>query len=173
MRPSRDEIWLEVASTIAKRSTCWRRAVGCVLTDEDGIVLSTGYNGVAAGRPHCNEQVIVYENVWVPFRPEYMDGEFKLTKVDKGYINRCPGSEAPSGQNLDACQALHAEQNAILRLADPRDVHTAYCTSSPCISCIKLFLGTNCERIVFLEEYPHPTAKEWWIAAGRAWIHIK
>lgn len=173
MRSSRDQTWIDVAAVIARRSTCWRRAVGCVLTDEDGIFLSSGYNGVASGRPHCNEEVIVTELVWETFQPAGVDGEYVQTVINKGYTNRCPGSEAPSGQNLDACQALHAEQNAIIWLSDPSRVHTAYCTASPCISCVKLFLGTNCQRVVFLEEYPHPTAKEWWIAAGREWVHIK
>lgn len=141
MRPGRDEVYLEMAASFAKRGTCMRRQVACILVDADGYFLSMGYNGPAAGRPHCSE----------------------------GYP--CPGAEAPSGTNLDACQALHAEQNAILRLPDPRRVHTAYCTASPCISCVKLFLGTSCERIAFLEEYPHPAAKQWWIEAGRSWGH--
>jgi dCMP deaminase len=161
MRPSRDQIYIDVASVIARRSTCFRRSVGCVLVDKEGVILSTGYNGVATGRPHCNEEVEGgYSKEW------------ELQAI-KGYPNKCPGADSPSGANLDACQALHAEQNAIIRLPDPRRLYTAYCTSSPCISCIKLFLGTSCQRIVFLQEYPHPTAKEWWLASGREWLHIK
>jgi dCMP deaminase len=151
MRPSRDQVYIDIAAVIARRSTCFRRSVGCVLVDVDGFILSTGYNGVAAGRPHCN--LILDDNC-------------------KGYPNACEGAMSPSGQNLDACQAIHAEQNAIIRLPDPRRVHTAYCTASPCISCVKLLLGTYCLRIVFLQEYPHPTAKDWWLAAKREWIHI-
>jgi dCMP deaminase len=160
MRSSRDQIYIDVASVIARRSTCYRRSVGCVLTDSEGVILATGYNGVAAGRPHCNEKVEGgYSKEW------------QLEAVE-GYVNKCPGSEASSGQNLDACQAIHAEQNAIIRLPDYRTVHTCYCTASPCISCIKLLLGTACQRIVFLQEYPHPTAKEWWLAAGRDWVQL-
>lgn len=162
MRSSRDQVYLDVACVIARRSTCFRRSVGCVLTDSEGIILSTGYNGVAAGRPHCNEQVHWQH----PLKPLGVS-------MTSTYPNQCPGATAPPGQNLDACQAIHAEQNAIIRLPDYRKLHTCYCTASPCISCVKLFLGTNCQRIVFLQEYPHPTAKEWWEASGRTWIHLK
>jgi dCMP deaminase len=82
----------------------------------------------------------------------------------------CPGAGLASGQGLDRCEALHAEQNAILLLADPWKVHTAYVTVSPCISCIKLLLGTSCQRIVCRKIYPHPEALEWWSQAGRELI---
>lgn len=84
--------------------------------------------------------------------------------------NPCPGAGLATGQGLDRCEALHAEQNAILLLADPWKVHTAYVTVSPCISCIKLLLGTSCQRIVCREIYPHPEALEWWSQAGRELI---
>lgn len=56
MRPTKDEYFLRMSELVATRATCFRRAVGCVLTNERGHVLATGYNGVAAGRPHCNEK---------------------------------------------------------------------------------------------------------------------
>jgi deoxycytidylate deaminase len=37
------------------RTTCAKRAVGCVLTDSNSHVLSIAYNGTAKGVPHCNE----------------------------------------------------------------------------------------------------------------------
>lgn len=82
----------------------------------------------------------------------------------------CPGAHHASGQGLDTCEAIHAEQNAILRLPDPRRLHTAYVTVSPCVSCVKLLLGTSCQRIVFAEQYPHSDAEAWWRSAGREWV---
>ena len=143
MRPTRDDIYLTMAELIARRATCVRRSVGCVLVDEHGVILSTGYNGVASGRPHCNE----------------------------GFP--CSGSKAPSGQGLEGCEAIHAEQNAILRLSNPLRVDTAYCTTFPCHSCIKLLLGTSCRRIVFKDDYPHSEAKAWWAEAGREIVQLK
>jgi dCMP deaminase len=53
MRPSKDEVMLAVALALSTRATCRKRAVGCVLTDTAGHILSTGYNGVPHGMPHC------------------------------------------------------------------------------------------------------------------------
>ena len=46
-------------------------------------------------------------------------------------------------------------------------VKTAYVTASPCELCIEKLLKTSCQRIVFLQEYPHPAAKIRWIESGR------
>lgn len=55
-RPSRDEVMMQVAQTIALRSTCGRLQVGAVIT-RDGRILSTGYNGVPARLPHCQHDL--------------------------------------------------------------------------------------------------------------------
>lgn len=55
MRPTRHTTMLKMAQTIAERSTCARRKVGCVLTDIHGRVLSVGHNGVARGQLHCTD----------------------------------------------------------------------------------------------------------------------
>lgn len=137
MRPSRDRIYLQMAELIAKRATCPRRQVGCVITDADGRVLAMGYNGVPSGAPHCNEG------------------------------HPCPGATEVSGQGLDKCVAIHAEQNAILLLPDPRKADTIYVTTTPCVSCMKLLLGTSAKRIVARTLYPHEEALKWWKDAGR------
>lgn len=138
-RPSRDEAYLEIAKIVAQRGTCARRRVGCVLVDPKGRILSTGYNGVAATRPHCSEG------------------------------HACKGANFPSGEGLDFCEAIHAEQNAILFLPDPFAVETCYLTATPCVSCVKLLLGTSCKRILALEDYPHSLSKTYWTESGRIW----
>lgn len=55
-RPDIDSYYLQVAIDISKRSTCLRRAVGAVITDSNGYCISTGYNSVPAGLPHCSEK---------------------------------------------------------------------------------------------------------------------
>lgn len=52
-RPSRPDMLLEVASVIARRSTCNRLNVGAVIARE-GRILATGYNGPPAGMSHCD-----------------------------------------------------------------------------------------------------------------------
>lgn len=136
-RPDNDEYYLAIAGRVALRSTCARRAVGCVLTDKHNYVLSTGYNSVAAGLPHCTEKP-------------------------------CAGANEPSGQGLSICEARHAEDVAISKCRDIHAIETAYCTTAPCIHCVRRLLDTSCQRIVFVEEYP-TSGKEVWEHAGRVW----
>lgn len=52
MRPNRDTLLLETAAIWAKRGTCSRARVGCVIS-RDGRILVQGYNGAPRGLPHC------------------------------------------------------------------------------------------------------------------------
>jgi len=65
----------------------------------------------------------------------------------------CPGANAPSGQGLDLCEAIHAEQNALLQCRDTRSIKACYCTTLPCVHCIKLLMNTSCQFIYYLEPY--------------------
>lgn len=72
----------------------------------------------------------------------------------------CEGASAPSGTGLDACRALHGEQNALLQCRDVYAVDVCYCTTAPCLHCVKLLMNTSCRRVVFLDTYPHAEASE-------------
>lgn len=151
MRPTKDDYFLEMSCLVATRGTCLRRAVGCVLVNARGHVLSTGYNGVATGRPHCNGMD--------PFAPV-------------GYPHACAGAWAKSGEDLDQCEAIHAEQNALLQCHDVWQIDTCYCTVSPCITCAKLLLNTSCQRVVFTEEHASaPESRALWLDADRIWVY--
>lgn len=52
-RPSLDEYYLAMLKLVASRATCRRRQVAAILTDAKGVLISTGYNGVPSGMPHC------------------------------------------------------------------------------------------------------------------------
>lgn len=135
-RIGKDEYFSQLALLVARRSTCARRSVGCVLVSHRGHILGTGYNGVPRGHTHCTDV-------------------------------RCPGASLPSGTGLDVCEAIHAEQNALLQCKDVEQIDTAYVTAMPCMTCTKLLLNTSCRRIVYVEPYPHDTAKQLWIKNGR------
>lgn len=140
-RPTCDQYFTDMAKLVSSRATCCRRKVGAVLVNKMNHVLATGYNGVARTMEHCTKS------------------------------NPCPGGSYPSGQGLEKCQAIHAEQNAMLQCKDVNEIETAYITASPCITCVKLLLNTSCKRIVFLEDYPHEDPKLLWESAGREWVH--
>ena len=129
-----DKYFLEIASTVAKRSTCMRRSVGCILVDSQIHIVATGYNGVPSKFTHCLD-------------------------------SPCEGAFAPSGTDLDLCNALHAEVNAFLQLRSD-DVLTAYLTVSPCFSCAKMFANSKVKCIVAKELYIHEKAIELLKQAG-------
>lgn len=87
----------------------------------------------------------------------------------------CPGAHLPSGTGLDKCEAIHAEQNAVLLLQDPWAVDTCFVSCTPCLSCIKLLLGTSCKRIVARGHYSgaHASAEDWWREAGRELVLLE
>ena len=53
MRISREQMFMEMAETAAKRSTCFRNSVGAVVVDSSNNLVAMGYNGPVAGEPHC------------------------------------------------------------------------------------------------------------------------
>ena len=159
MRLTRDDWAMQMAQLTARRGTCLRRQVGCVLLNARGHVLSTGYNGVAAGVPHCNEAAM---SLPLHDRSDHLV-----------YPHACPGARADSGTDLDGCHALHAEQNALLQCRDVWTIEVAYVTASPCMTCTKLLLNTSCQRIMFMEPYPHSEAQVLWKAACRQWVHYQ
>jgi dCMP deaminase len=84
----------------------------------------------------------------------------------------CPGAELASGTGLEVCQAIHAESNAVLQCVRPDTVWTAYCTTSPCMHCVKLLSNTGCTRIMFSELYVDKEPGRLWAMHGRVWVQI-
>jgi dCMP deaminase len=138
MRIPLDEWGLRIAEATALRGTCIRRKVGAVITDTDGVILSTGYNGVPRHFPHCDEVA-------------------------------CGGQGFASGTELDMCDAIHAEVNAITFVSDTKHINTIYVTVAPCVSCTKMLLATKCQRIVFRDDYAN-SGEDLWHRAGKLWL---
>ena len=148
-RTSKIDYFLRIAEVVASRATCLRRAVGCVLTNSRGHIRATGYNGRAAGLPHCLNT----------------GGE---------HDHACHGAQVPSGTDLDACEAIHAEQNALLQCPNVFDIVACYVTVSPCVTCVKLLMNTSCRAIYFRDEYAHnEEAKRLWLSnSERVWVMV-
>ena len=159
MRPTLDQYMMSIAQLAAARTTCIRRGVGCVLANKRGHILAVGYNGVAAGMPHCNER-----------RARNGMGAARGTP-EEYFPHACKGHDLPPGQ--DSCEAVHAEQNALLQCRDPWEIKTAYVTLSPCKACMKLLLNTSCSRLVILEKHVDELPLDLWIRAGRTWEILK
>lgn len=85
--------------------------------------------------------------------------------------HECKGFELKPGQ--DFCEAIHAEQNALIQCSDIKRIHRAFVTTSPCRSCIKLLLNTSCQEIVFLVPFEDHFAESLWTNSGRRWTRYQ
>ncbi|MDR2426499.1 MAG: dCMP deaminase family protein [Endomicrobium sp.] len=133
IRPSWDEYFMKLAWLVAERSTCLRHHVGAVIA-RDKRILTTGYNGAAAGTKDCIELGC-------------LRNELKI----------------PSGQRHEICRAIHAEQNAIIQggfHGISIKGSTLYCTHTPCVLCAKMAVNAGIKRVVSCVEYPDPSFKK-------------
>jgi len=145
-RPSWDDYFLKIAMLVAERSTCKRHHVGAVIAKSRRI-LTTGYNGAAAGLKDC---------------------------LELGCLRDENGIK--SGERHEICRAIHAEQNAIIQ-AGLHGVNiedaTIYCTHPPCILCAKMLVNAKIRRYVTYGEYPDDTAKDLLLEAGIEFVKLK
>jgi len=126
-RPSWDDYFMEIAHVVAKRSNCSRRQVAAVIV-QDNHLISTGYNGTPSGVKNCFA----------------------------GGCPRCAG-HVKSGEKLDECLCVHAEQNAICQAAQYGHATkgaTIYVTISPCLTCAKLIINAGIREVVYGGDYP-------------------
>jgi dCMP deaminase len=123
LKPSFDDIYMELAENLAKRSHCVKAQVGAVLTKETRIV-SLGYNGPPAGTHNCDE-------VW----PE--EG---CPRDSKGSCSLALHAE----QNT----ILYASKNNI-----SIEGSTLYITLSPCIACARVIFTTGIKKVYYLHSY--------------------
>lgn len=122
-KPAFDDIFMELAVNLARRSHCIKRHVGAVLTKETRII-SIGYNGPPAGTHNCDDE-------W----PE--DG---CERDSKGSCSLAIHAE----QNA----ILYAVKNK-----SDVSGSTLYVTLAPCLSCARIIFTMGIEKVIFLKSY--------------------
>jgi dCMP deaminase len=126
-RPSWDEYFMDIAEAVAKRATCDRGRLGCVIA-RDKQILTTGYVGAPMGLPHCDE----------------VGHQMKTTIHEDGH------------QSKHCLRTSHAELNAI-SLAARNGVSingsTYYGLMSPCYVCAKAMINAGILRVVVKNRY--------------------
>lgn len=129
LRPTWDEWALALAGAVATRADCTRRQVGAVILDSEHRVVSTGYNGYPSGRPGCATAGACPR------------GRKSVAEVapDAPYV----------GGDAGQCDALHAEENAVLWARRDLRGCTLYCTHQPCPNCARFLAGTGIARVVW------------------------
>ena len=139
MRPSIDNYFLKIASVVAERSTCLRHHIGAVAV-RDKHILTTGYNGAAAGLQDCLELGCLRDEMNIA-----------------------------SGTRHEICRAIHAEQNVIIQAALHGIIlegATIYATHSPCILCAKMLTNARIRRFVTFGKYADDAFRQLFKDAG-------
>lgn len=123
--PSFDDIYMELAQNLARKSHCVKMKVGAVLTRDTRIV-SLGYNGPPAGTHNCDRE-------WP---------ETGCPRDSKGGCSLALHSE----QNA----ILYAAKNNV-----SVEGATLYVTLSPCLACAKVIYTTGIKKVIYLNSYSH------------------
>lgn len=124
IKPSFDEIFMDLAQNLALRSHCTRAQVGCVLT-KDTRIISIGYNGPPSGTHNCDE-------------------DFK----DEGGCSKDSKGSCSLALHAEQNAILYASKNGA-----SIEGSTIYVTLSPCISCARIIYSMKIKKVIFLNSY--------------------
>lgn len=122
------DAYMDTAQRFAQLSSAVRLKVGAVVV-KDHRIISIGYNGMPSGWDNVCEEVVT------PTLP-YLSGD------------------GPTLKTKD--EVIHAEANAILKLAksnDGGDGADLFCTHAPCIQCAKLIYGAGISKVYYRNSY--------------------
>ena len=147
-RVSKHNYYLDIAETVAKRSTCLRRHYGAVIVNHDEIV-STGYVGAPRGRQNCSDI------------NRCIRMELKI----------------PRGQRYELCRSVHAEANAIISASREKMIGaTMYLVgteastgeyivnSNSCSMCKRMVINAGIETVIIrdsLDTYRVIHVQDW------------
>jgi len=123
LRPDFDDIFMELAVNLAKRSHCIKKHVGAVLT-KDTRIISIGYNGPPPGTHNCDEEF-----------PEH-----GCSRDSKGSCSLALHAE----QNA----ILYAVKNNTYV-----DGSTLYVTLAPCLACARIIYSMGIAKVIYLYSY--------------------
>jgi dCMP deaminase len=118
-----DDIYMDLAQNLSRKSHCVKAKVGAVISKDTRIV-SLGYNGPPAGTHNCDQE-------WP--------------------VNGC-ARDRKGGCSLalhaEANAILYASKNQITM-----EGATLYVTLSPCIACAKIIYTTGIKKVIYLDSY--------------------
>jgi len=131
-RVSKHNYYLDIAETVAERSTCLRKKYGAIIVKNDTIV-STGYNGAPRGRKNCTD--------------------LGMCMRDKLNI--------PRGERYEMCRSVHSEANAIIAASREQmlgstlymacvDAKTGelVCDTCSCMMCKRMVINAGIAKVI-------------------------
>ena len=147
-RVSKHNYYLDIAQTVAERSTCLRKKYGAIIVKND-IIVSTGYNGAPRGRRNCTDL-----------------GECMRDKLN-----------IPRGERYEMCRSVHSEANAIIAASREQmlgstlymscvDAKTGelVCDTCSCMMCKRMVINAGIVRVIIrtgAEEYKIIDVQSW------------
>ena len=139
--------WMKIAKALAEDNTsCYSRRIGAVIVKNNRII-GTGYNGPPSGIPHCGSEEYLRHVAMPLLRP----GE--VLNIERGV---CPRKSLgfKSGEGLEFCQAIHAEDNAIINSTmDCSDATLFISGPSPCKICAGKIIQSGIKEVYYSEDY--------------------
>ena len=148
-RISKENYYLDIAQTVATRSTCLRKSFGAIIVKNDTII-ATGYNGAPRGRKNSSD----------------------ICRCIRDELN------IPRGERYELCRSVHAEANAIIAAprdrmlgatlymtcVNPKD-GSLYPGTSSCMMCKRQIINAGIETVIIRD-----TKEEYRIIPVQSWI---
>ena len=122
-KPEFDDIYMNLAVDLARRSHCVKAQVGAVLT-RDTRIISIGYNGPPSGTHNCDEE-------WP---------ETGCARDSKGNCSLALHAEENA--------IIYAVKNGV-----SLEGTTLYTTLSPCLSCARLIYSSVVRKMIYKHSY--------------------
>lgn len=135
-RLDKNNYYLNIAETVARRSTCLRKAFGAVIVKNDEII-ATGYNGAPRGRKNCSD----------------------ICSCIRNELN------VPRGERYELCRSVHAEANAIISASRQEMINSILYlvgldidsneyvkNSSSCSMCKRLVINSGIDKVIVRDD---------------------
>lgn len=122
-KPEFDDIYMNLAADLARRSHCVKAQVGAVLT-RDTRIISIGYNGPPSGTHNCDEE-------WP---------ETGCARDSRGSCSLALHAEENA--------IIYAVKNGV-----SLEGTTLYTTLSPCLSCARLIYSSGVRKMIYKHSY--------------------
>jgi dCMP deaminase len=148
-RVSKENYYLDIAQTVAERSTCLRKKYGAIIVRND-VIVSTGYNGAPRGRQNCSD----------------------LNYCMRDRLN------IPRGERYELCRSVHSEANAIIAAARERMLgSTLYMVcvdaksgelvsgTTSCMMCKRMVINAGISQVIVRDD-----AEDFRIIDVQSWI---
>jgi deoxycytidylate deaminase len=175
--PTIEETAMYQAASAANNSACLSRQVGAALTDENGEVLSIGWNDVpkaGGGLYHTSSKDLLGENdlrccnigsgCWNDKEKTLMSNELVNILIKDGLVDESKREELYNKVRnskikslVEFSRAIHAEMHAIITASQTAGERvkggSIYITTYPCHNCARHIIVAGVKKVYYIEPY--------------------